>query len=166
MSMGVEARCRLSKSAAHCHHMKRQPSFHNSCNRRGSLHCHRHHHPHLRLCCRCRCHCRCNRNRNRPSLLLLPWAIAAVKVNHCHCQPLPSLLRCCPPSLSLSPLPSDIAVSVTVVDRSCHCRWPSPSPCCRPFPRVVALARQELYSTNRSKECLPHFILFRQWAAY
>ncbi len=99
----------------------------------------------------------------------LPIAIAAA-MGHCcsRCEPLlpPFLSRCCQPLLSPSPLPSDIAVSVIVGHRSCHCCRPSPLPCCWPFPRVVALARQVLYLTNQSKECLTYFILLGQWAVY
>jgi hypothetical protein len=47
------------------------------------------------------------------------------------------------PSLS----PSAIAVAVSISHHHCLCR--------RPFPRVVALARQEFNSNNISKECLP-----------
>ncbi len=104
-----------------------------------------------------------------PSLLQLPIVVAAA-VNHCcgchEPSPPPSLLCCCQPSLLLLPLLSDNAVSVIVGHCSCHCCWPSLSPCSQPFPRVVALARQELYSTNQSKECLPYFILLGQWAVY
>jgi hypothetical protein len=98
-----------------------------------------------------------------------PIAIAAAMGHCCSCHeplPPPSLLHCCQPSLSPSPLPSDIAVSVIVGHCSCHCHRPSPSPCHQPFLRAVALAWQELYSTNRSKECLPYFILLGQWAVY
>ncbi len=106
-----------------------------------------------------------------PSLLLLqsPITVAAAVGHSCGRReplPPPSLLRHRQPSLSLSPLLSDIAVSVIVGHCSCHCRWPSPLPCRWLFPRVVALAQQELYSTNRSKECLPYFILLGQWAMY
>jgi hypothetical protein len=104
-----------------------------------------------------------------PSSLQLPIAAAAAVGNCCRCcEPLPppSLLRRHQPLLSLSPLLSDVAVSVIVGHCSCHRRQPSPSPCCWPFPRVVALAQQELYLTNRSKECLPFFILLGQWAVY
>ncbi len=104
-----------------------------------------------------------------PLLSQLPIAIAAA-VGHCcgRHQPLPppSLLRCRQPSLLPSPLPSDIAISVIFGHCSCHHHQPSPSPCRWPFPRVVALARQELYLTNQSKECLPYFILLGQWAVY
>jgi hypothetical protein len=78
----------------------------------------------------------------------------------------PSLLRCRQPSLLPSPLPSEIAVSVILGHCSCHRHRPSPSPCRQPFLRVVALAWQESYSTNQSKECLPYFILLGQWAVY
>ncbi len=101
-----------------------------------------------------------------PSPSQSPIAIAAAVGHCCSCRepsPPPSLSHCRQPSLLPSPLPSDIAVSVIVGHRSCHCHWPSPLPCRRPFPRVVALARQELYSTNQSKKCLPYFILFGQW---
>ncbi len=98
-----------------------------------------------------------------------PIAVAAA-VGHCcgRREPLPppSLLRCRQPSLLPLPLLSDIAVSVIVGHRSCHCRPPSLLPCRWPFPRVVALARQELYSTNQSKDCLPYLILLGQWAVY
>ncbi len=95
-----------------------------------------------------------------PSQLPITLAPAVGHCCGCH-EPVPpqSLLRHRQPLLSLFPLPSDIAVSVIVSHCSCHRRWPSPSPCRRPFPRVVALAQQELYSTNQSKECSPHFIL-------
>jgi hypothetical protein len=104
-----------------------------------------------------------------PLPLQLPIAVAAA-VGHCYgCReplPLPSLSRRRQPSLSSLPLQLDIALSVIVGHRSCHCRQLSPLPCHRLFPRVVALARQELYSTNRSKECLPYFILLEQWVVY
>ncbi len=88
-----------------------------------------------------------------PSLLPLQSPIAvATAVGHCcsHREPLPppSLLRCCQPSLLPLPLPSDIAVSIIVGHHSFHCCWPLLSPCRRPFPRVVALGQQKLYSTN------------------
>ncbi len=144
VSMGVEARCPPCHSAAHCRHMKKQPCLchHHPC--RGHCHCdcRDHLHCHHQLCHHCRCHC--------PSPL--PSAIAvAVAVNHCcHCL-------CC------------IAISHCRCRchccRRCPCRWPLPSPSplaiavaisvgyhrhrrCWPFPRVVALAWQELYSTN------------------
>ncbi len=104
-----------------------------------------------------------------PSPSQLPIAVAAAVGHCCSCRepsPPPSLSRCCQPLLLPLPLPSDIAISVIVGHRSCHRRWPSPLPCHWPFPRVVALARQELYSTNRSKECLPYFILLGQWVVY
>jgi hypothetical protein len=34
------------------------------------------------------------------------------------------------------------------------------------FQELLPLERQELYLINRSKECLPYFILLGQWAAY
>jgi hypothetical protein len=102
--------------------------------------------------------------------LQLPIAIATA-IGHClwgrHQQlPPPSLPRCRQPLLFPPPLPLAIAVSVTVDHRSCHRCRPSPLPCHWPFLRCVALAWQELYLTNQSKECLPCFILFGQWAAH
>ncbi len=91
-----------------------------------------------------------------------PFAVA-VTVDHCrrclccvavsHCQ---HRCPCCWPLPS--PLPSAIAVAISVGHHRRHCRWP--------FLRVVALARQEFYSTNWGKECLPYFILFGQWAVH
>ncbi len=97
-----------------------------------------------------------------PSLLplQLPITVAAAVNHYYSCRgpsPPPSLLHHLQPLLSLLPLPLDISISVIVGHCSCHRRRPSPSPCRWPFPRVVALARQELYSANRSKECLPKF---------
>ncbi len=103
-----------------------------------------------------------------PSLLPSPLPsqspiTVAAAVDHCCSRhepsPPPSLSRCRQPSLLLSPLPSDIAVSVIGGHCSCHRHLPSPLPCRWPFPKVVALARQELYLTNQSKECLPYLIL-------
>ncbi len=122
----------------------------------GRCHCDCRHH--LRCRCRLRRHCRCH------FPLPLPSAIAiAVAIDHCccclccvavsHCRP-----RCPHRQPLLSPSPSAIAVAISVSHHRCCPR--------QPFLRVVALARQELYSTNWSKECLPYFILFRQWAAY
>ncbi len=104
-----------------------------------------------------------------PSPLQLPIAVAAAMGHCCGCcepSPPPSLSHCHQPLLLPLPLPSDIAVSIIVGRCSCHHRWPSPLPCRWLFLRVVALARQELYSTNRSKECLPYFILLGQWVVY
>ncbi len=77
--MGVEARCRPSKSAAHCRHMKRQPCLCHGppCHGRLLCHCRRH----LRL--RLHCHCHHRRRCNHPLPSPLPWAIAAVAVKHC-----------------------------------------------------------------------------------
>jgi hypothetical protein len=141
VSMGVEARCPLSKSTAHCRHMKRQPFLCNGCPCRG----HRLPLPSpwlsptpLPLL--------------SPSPLQSPIAVAIV-VNHCHCgccQPLPppSLLHCRQPSLLPLPLPLAMAISVTIGLCSCHCRRPSPSPRHWPCLRVVALAQQKLCLTN------------------
>ncbi len=102
VSIGVEARCRPCHSAAHCRHMKRQPSLCHCCPCRGHSHCD----CHRRCCCcrHCRLHCHCRPCCHRccccrhPSLLplLSPIAVALV-IGHCclrHCQPshLPSLL--------------------------------------------------------------------------
>ncbi len=160
MAMGVKARCRPSKSAAHCRRMKRQPFLHGR-PRRGRLLCHCR--CHLRLQPRRHCCCRHCHHCNRPSPSPLLWAIAAVAVNHpcCHLCRVAVSHHCrrhpCRPTL---PSPSLLAITVAIaVGHHGHrCRWP--------FPRVVALARQELYSTNWSKECLPYFILLGQWAVY
>ncbi len=106
-----------------------------------------------------------------PSLLPSQSPIAVTTaMGHCcsHCEqlPRPSLLRRRQPLLSPSPLPSDISISVIVGHRSCHCHRPPPLPCRWPFLRFVALARQELYLTNQSKECLPYLIFLGQWAVY
>ncbi len=125
VSMGVEARCCPSKSAAHCRHMKRRPFLCNGRPCHGHCYCHRRRHLHRRpqLCC-CR---RCPLPSQSPITI-------AVAVDHCCCgrcppSPPPSLLHCRQPLLLPLPLPSAIAVSVTVGHRSCHCRWPSPLPC-------------------------------------
>ena len=128
-----------SKSAVHCRHMKRQPFLHGGpC--RGCLLCHRRRHLQLQLhrCCCCRHCCR----RNCPSLLPLLWVIAAVAVSHCcrhlccvavshHCSRCP----CRRPLPSLSP--SAIAVAIAIGYHPCHA-----------VNHFVALAQQELYSTN------------------
>jgi hypothetical protein len=120
--MGVEARCRLSKSAAYHRHMKRQPFLHGRphC---GRLLCHCHCHLRLRLCRHCHCrHCCCC---NCQSLLPLPWAIAAVAVNHC-CRHLCRVAvshRCrhCPCRQTLPSLSSSaIAVAIAVGHHRCH----------------------------------------------
>jgi hypothetical protein len=110
--MGVEARCRPSKSTAHCRHMKRQPFFCNGCPHRGHRHCH------------CRCHLRCHRQLRRHCRC------------HCHCNcplPLPLLLVIANSITSTIAaaisvvLPSAIAVAVTLAVGHCrlHHRWPS-----------------------------------------
>jgi hypothetical protein len=160
VSMGVEARYLPFHSAAHCQHMNRQPSLCHCCPGRGRCHCDCR--CHLRGCCRLCCHCHLCFQLLLP--LPLPSAIAIpVAANHCHrclclvivshCHP------CCPchqPLLSPSPLA--IAVAISTSHHHCRCRCP--------FPRVVVLVRQEMYSNNLSKECLSYFILFRQWAAH
>ncbi len=116
VSMGVKAKCRPHKSAAHCWHMKRQHSLCHCCPCRDpchcDCHCHLHRCHHLRCCCRCR--------RHRPLPLPLPSAIAvAVAINRCrrclyHVAVSHPCCRCpCRrplPSLS----PSAIAVAISV----------------------------------------------------
>ncbi len=150
VSMGVKARCHPCHSAAHCQHMKRQPFLCNGCPRRDRCHCNRCRH--LRHHCRLHCRCCCP----SPLLLPLPSAIAiAVAIDHCchhHCRITVSHRRCpCPHHRPLlSPSPLAIAVAISIGHHRCHCH--------QPFPRVVALAWQELYSNSLSKECLPYFI--------
>ncbi len=112
----------------------------NGCPCHGRCHCYRRHH--LRHCCRlrCRCRCRCPLPLPLPSAIAIAVAIdhphrhlCRVPVNHCrhHCPcrwPLPS------PSLLA------ITVAISIGHHHCHRRWP--------FLRVVALARQDLYSNN------------------
>jgi hypothetical protein len=156
VSMGVEARCCPCHSAAHCRHMKRQPFLCNGCPCHGRCHlrCRR------QLRCRCQlclhCCCRCP--------LPSPLAIAiAVAVNHCCCHiccvAISHCCCCCPCRRPLpSPSPLAIAVAISIGHHHRRCR--------QPFLRVVPLARQELYSNNLSKECLPYYILFGQWAVH
>ncbi len=146
VSMGAEARCRPCHSAAHCRHMKRQPCLCHCHPCRGRCHCNR----------RCHLHCRCRLRHHRrchcPSPLLSAIAIV-VAINHCRhhlCCVTVSHHRCrcrchrhhrrpCRRPLP-SPSPSAIAVAISVGHHRHHRRGP--------FPRVVALAWQELYSTN------------------
>ncbi len=97
-----------------------------------------------------------------PLPFLLPLAIAiSIAVNHCHrhlCHVTVSHRCCCCPCYRTLPSLSPLVITVAISDHRCHCR--------RPFPRVVALARRELYLNNLSKECLPNFILFGQWAVH
>jgi hypothetical protein len=140
VSMGVEARCRPCHSAAHCPHMKRQPSLCHCCPRRGRHHCN----------CRCHLHCRrqlcrhCHCCRPLPSPLAIAIAVSVdhrrrhlccVAVSHCRCH-------CCRPCRRPLPSlsPSAIAVAISIGHHCHNCHWP--------FLRVVALAQQELYSTN------------------
>ncbi len=113
MSMGVETRRRPCHSAAHCRHMKRQPSLCHCRPCRGRCHCNRC--CHLHHCCQLCCHCRCC----PPSPLPLAIVIA-VAVDHCHHH------LCC------------VAVSHRRYHRPC-CRR---RPCCRPllFPSPSAIA--------------------------
>ncbi len=140
--MGVEARCRPCHSTAHCRHMKRQPFLCHHHPRRGRRHCdHRCHLRHRRCC---RCHCRCHHPLPLPSAIAVTVAInhcchllCCVAVNHCRC-----CHHCCRPCHRplLSPSPLAIVVAISVGHHCHRCRWP--------FMRVVALAWQELYSTN------------------
>ncbi len=121
--MGVEARCPLSKSAAHCCQMKRQPFLH-GCPCCGHLLCHRRCHLQLRLRCHCRCCCRHLCRRNRSSPLPLPWAIAAVAVNH-FCRHLCCIAishHCCHrPCCQTLPTPSLLAIAVAIAVSHHHC---------------------------------------------
>ncbi len=133
VSMGVEAMCRPCHSTAHCRHMKRQPSCCHCCPHHGCRYCNRC----RRLRCHCQlgCCCRCRRPLLLPSPLVIAVAVAAdhrcrrlchVAVSHCHCP--------CP---CRQPLPAPPPLAIAVARR--------------PFPRVVALVRQELYSNNSCK---------------
>ncbi len=157
--MGVEAWCCPYHSTADCWHMKRQPSLYHHCPCRG-----RHHWDcHCNLCCCCQLchHCQC-----RGPLLLLSAVAVVVPVDHC-CRRLCCVAvshrqcHCCQYCPCYQPLPSLSPSAITVaISIGYHCHH-----CHQPFLRLVALARQELYSNNWSKECLPYFILFGQWAA-
>ncbi len=168
VSMGVEARCRPCHSAAYCRHMKRQPSLCHCCPCHGRCHCNLicHLHCHHQLCCHCPCHRhgRCHSQHRCPLLLPLSSAIAVtVAIAHCHCHlcPIAGSHFCCRcPCCCPLPSPSPLAIAVAISVGHHRCR---PH---RPLPRVVALAWQELYSNNLSKEGLPYFILFGQWAAH
>ncbi len=154
--MGVEARCRPCHSTAHCQHMKRQPSLHHCCPCHGRHHCDccphlRHHHP---------LHCRPRRHCPLPSLSAIAVAVAIayccrclchIAVSHCHRHH-----PCHRPFLS--PSLSAIAAAISVGHHHCCCH--------RSLPRVVALARRELYLNNLSNECLAYFVLFGQWAVH
>ncbi len=149
VSMGVEARCCPCHNAAHCQHMKRQPSLCHYCHCCGRCNCDCRHHRR----CRCRHHLRCQCSRRcrslLPSPLLSPLAIAvAVAIAHHHrCLFHIAVSHCrrrrppCRPLLSPSPLAIAVAIAI---DHHC-CRRPCP------LLRVVALAWQELYSNNLSK---------------
>ncbi len=144
VSMRAEARCCPCHSAAHCQHMKKQPSLCHCCPCHDRCHCNCGHHLHLHCHCRL-CQGRCCRCR-RPLLLPLPLAIAiavtvnhccrhlcCVAVSHCHCR-----RPCHRPLPSLSPSAIAVAISIGHHHLRCH----------QPFWRVVALVRQELYSNN------------------
>jgi hypothetical protein len=138
VSMGVEARCHPCHSTAHCWHLKWQPCLHHHHIRNGRCHCNRR--CHLRCHCRLRHHCRCHCPLPLPSAIAIAVAVdhcrhrlCCVAISNCHC-------RCPHHQPLLSPSPSAIAVAISI-GHHCHC-------CRQPFPRVVALARQKLYSTN------------------
>ncbi len=140
--MGVEARCRPSKSAAHLHHMKKQPFLCNGCPPRGRHHCH----PccHLRWCCQLHCHCHCCRrcHRNCPLPLPLPSAIAVVDffIHPCHhlcCDAVSHRCCRCPCRWPLpSPSPSAIAVAIAIGHHCCKPLAISES-CCLGAARIV-----------------------------
>jgi hypothetical protein len=142
VSMGVEARCRPCHSAAHCRHMKRQPSHPHCCHCHGRCHFNCHHYRHC--CCRrrhCCCHhCRCHHRYPLPLLLPSPLATAiAVAVTHCcrHlCCVAISHRRCHHRHTRRWPLPSlspsAIAVAISVGHHRLRCH--------RQLQRVVALA--------------------------
>ncbi len=126
--MGVEARCRPSKSAAHCRHMKRQPFLCNGCPCRGRCHCHRCRHLH---CC---CHHHCC--RNCPSPLLLPSTIdILVMINHHHHH------LCC--------------VAIRHRCRSCPCRRPLPSLSPSAIAVAIALGHHHYHAIGHFQELLP-----------
>jgi hypothetical protein len=146
--MRVEARCPPCHSAAHRRHMKRQPCLCHHHPRRGRCHCDCHRH--LHCCCQLRHHRRCHCPLPSPSAIAV-----AVNIDHCrrrlycvvvsHCHP-----HCrCPHRRPLpSPSPLAITVAISIGHQHHHCH--------QPFPRVVALVRRDLYSTNQSKECSPY----------
>jgi hypothetical protein len=118
MSMGVEARCCPCHSAAHCRHMKRQPSLCHCCPCRGRHHCNPHHHL---------CHCR------RCHSVAVPVAVA---VAHCRRRPCWSLPLQLPSTISAAvsvALPSAFAIAVALAIGHCHLhhrqplQLPSPS---------------------------------------
>ncbi len=130
--MGVEARCCPSKSAAHCHHMKRQPFLH-GCPCHGHLLCHRR--CHLQLRHHRRCHRRHRCHRNCPLSLPLPWAIGAVAVNHRHCH----LCR--------------VAISHHRHHRPC--RWTLPSTSSSAIAVAIAVGHHRCHAIGHFRELLP-----------
>jgi hypothetical protein len=124
VSMGVEAMCCPCHSAAHCRHMKRQPSLCHCCPCHGRCHCD--------CCCCLRCrHQLCHNRRPRcplPSPSPSPSAIAvAVSIDHCRC-------RLCYVTVSHA-----IAVALTV--GHCHPshRWPLQLPSLLAITVIVAV---------------------------
>ncbi len=117
--MGVEARCRPSKSAAHCRHMKRQPFLCNGC----PCHGHRHLCPCCQLHRRCHPHRRCKRHCR--------W---------CCCWPLPLQL---PSTIAIAAaisvaLPSAITVAIALAVSHCRLRHRRPSQL--PLPLAITIA--------------------------
>jgi hypothetical protein len=138
VSMGVKARCRPSKSTAHCLHMKRQPFLCNGCPCRGRCHCHCR--CHLRCRCQLRCchrhHCHQRCHHNCPSPLPLPSVIAiAVTVNH-HRRHL-----CC--------------VAISHCCRRHPCCWPLPSPSPSTIAVAIAVGHHHRHAVGHFQELLP-----------
>ncbi len=146
VSMGVEARYCPCHSAAHCRHMKRQPSLCHCCTCRGHHHCN--HHCHLRchcqLCChrhhRCHCHCHCHCRQPLP--LPSPSAIAIlVAVAHC-CRHL------CPIAVSHR----RVALAIGHCHH-CHC-WSLQSPSLLAITVAVTVGHCRELLPWRSKNCI------------
>jgi hypothetical protein len=149
----VKARCCPCHSAAHCRHMKRQPSL-----------CH---------CCHCHGHRHCNPLPfPLPLPLMLPKPIAIpIAIGHCcrSCRcpsPPPSLSHCRQPLLLPSSSPLSIADSVTIGHHSCHLHWPSPLPFLSAIAKSCCLGTARIVFEQFKKITLTLFILFGQWAAH
>ncbi len=112
--MGGETSCCPCHSAAHCWHMKRQPSLCHCCHHRGRYHCNCRcrHSCHRRLCCPC--HRRCPLPLPLPSAVAVAvaiahrhWCLNRIAVSHRRCPH--------PPHWPLpSPLLSAIAVAISI----------------------------------------------------
>jgi hypothetical protein len=131
VSMGVEARCHPCHSAAHCRHMKRQPSLCHCPPCHGRCHCD----PHCHLHCRCQLRCHHRRCRPLPSLSAIAIAVAVNHRRHCLCCIAISHHCCHRPCHRPLPSPSPLAnaVAISVGHHCCHRHWP--------FQSVIALAR-------------------------